>query len=190
MLEFVQGIWDLFWNPFCGSYNFGHYVPFLAVFFGINLLFGAWDGFYGKLYSESATEAEEAEKKWGEDTATLEIPEDEREKLNRKRWWNTRIREWTRKGGRFAGRVIACSIAFAFFFVPKYPLVPGWAAGVIALSGLLPASALFFMWRNNKGLKKIRAKENEIIREARQADSNIGAAEKGIERTPLTPPSQ
>ena len=80
------------------------------------------------------------------------------------------------------------SYGIRFFLRSKIHSCSGWAAGVIALTGLLPASALFLMWRNNKGLKKIRAKENEIIREAHQADSNIGAAEKGIEQTPLSRP--
>ena len=180
----------LFVGPFCGLYTFGHYVAFLAIFFGVNLLFGAWDGFYGKLYSESSAKAEEDKKKWLNDTARLDIPNDQKEELEKKRLWNTRIREWTRTGGRLVGRITVILIALSFFFVPKNTAtITGWGAAFISLAALLPVMALVLMWRNAKGLEKIRANENAILREAGQAGITISAAEERIQQTPPSPPS-
>ena len=169
-------------------HDFGHYIPFLGAFFGINVLFGAWDGVYGKLYFESSTEARKGEEKWEKDTATLDVPDDQKKKLENKRRRNTRIREWIKTGGRLVGRMAAGIIAIAFFFVPKNTPVPRYLAVVIALAAILPVLALFLMWLNNKGLEKIRARENEIYREAGQAGMNISAAEEGIQQTTPSPP--
>ena len=189
---------DLSWRPFYGCYTFGHYVPFLALLFGISLLFGAWDGFYGKLYETSSAQAKEDEEEWAEaseDAAELDIsiPADEKGKLEKKRRWNTRVREGIKIGGRYAGRLTAGSIALAFFFVPRELTIPGYIATSILIAAGLPIFALFFMWRNSKGLEKIREKQDSIYGRAMHNSramktADVSIAEESIRRTP--PPTR
>ena len=159
------------------EYCFGHYVPFLGAFFGINMLFGTWDGVYGKLYTQSSDEAKRIEKKWEEDTATRDVSDAENNALRKKRRWNTRSQEWIKTGGRLIGLTTAAAIAAAFFFVPRNTLLPWWWMDfVMALPAFFPALAVLFMWFNNRGLKKIRNQENEILRQAGQISRTIDAA--------------
>lgn len=161
-------------------YDFGHYIPFLGAFFGINVLFGAWDGVYGKLYNEGSTKAKKDEKNWEKSAATLDIPTDEKNAFGKRRHWNKRFREWIKTGGRLIGRTIAGIIAFAFFLVSKETPIPVWLAGAIALAAILPVLALFLMWLNNRGLKKIRHKENELYREAGERKGKMLSDQDGL----------
>ena len=182
MVEWWLGLW---------VYKFGHYVPFLGAFFGINVLFGAWDGVYGKLYSESVERAKKAEEQWENDTATLDISGGEREKLKNKRWWNNQFREGIKTGGRIIGRIIAGTIAATFFIVPREISISGWAVFCIALAAVLPILALALMWLNNKGLINIENRADKIYREAdqnrkkmdTQSNETINAVEEKIEQS-------
>ena len=159
------------------EYCFGHYIPFLGAFFGVNVLFGAWDGVYGKLYAMSFDEAERIRKEWENDTTTLDtpVPDTENNALRKRRNRNTQNREWIKAGGRFAGLATAAAIAAAFFFVPKDTPLPWWTNFIMAFPVFFPVSAVLLMWFNSRGLKEVRNQENEILRRVGQTNTTIDA---------------
>ena len=170
-------------------YEFGHYIPFLGAFFGINVLFGAWDGVYNRLYSESSEEAEEHEKQWDKDATAWGISKSEKDELRDNRKRNTRNRERIKAGGHFIGLTIAAAIAVAFFLVKRTACIPGWMSPLMALPAILPISALLLMWLNNRGLKKIRNRENETLRQKIKAMDNAANDRTGPVQEKIVPPA-
>ena len=162
------------------AYNFGHYVPFLGSLFGLNVLFGAWDGVYGKLYNEGSTEAKKNEENWEEAAATLDITDEEKQQLEKKRRWNSRLREGIKTGGRIFGIVTALLILVSFYVVPRTADISVGFACLIALAGVGPILALVLMWFNRRGLIKIQNKENALYREARERRDQVLSAQAGL----------
>ncbi len=161
-------------------YDFGHYIPFLGSLFGLNVLFGAWDGVYGKLYNAGSDEAKKDKENWEEAAATLDITDEEKKKLENKRRRNKLWREGIKTGGRIWGIMTALLILVSFYFIPRTTDISGWLAGLIALAGVGPVLALVLMWFNRRGLTNIRNKENELYRQARQRRDTVLSDQAGL----------
>lgn len=141
---------------------FGHYIPFLEISFGINVLFSAWDGWFGAyLRRSNPLEGGKLESR----VAALDQQDQGDFSKALKRY--KRIHEWCyllpAKISRSLGVLIAVSIAGALFYVLKTDPVSLTCVHLIRASALLLPTLAGALWVIERLLVwRIRKKEKEL----------------------------
>ena len=180
--------------------EFSRYASFLELAFGVNLLFGAWDGIYGKLSQLSQHNTAQ-----GEQALELAMADsDQQQTITKHRERCDRCRTWMRKAGRAAGLVLATAIAVSLLLVAPDQAINAWQFGFIAGAGAVVPLLLAIMVIGDYGYTKwITGKENAMVRvavltqatEAKKASQianqvSASASPAGTAPTATAPPAE
>jgi hypothetical protein len=156
--------------------SFSQYTSFLEIAFGVNLLFGAWEGIYEKLSQISRDSRSKGERTL--ETAKVDVGQ--REDITRHRRRCDACRTWIRRVGRSFGLLIATTIAVSLLLVTPEQSVGRWGFFLIGGSGALVPSLMAIMVIVDKAYTAwITTQENAAVREA--VDEQARAASKASE---------
>ena len=143
--------------------EFSGYTSFLEVAFGVNLLFGAWDGMYEKLSQLS----QQNTAKGGQALELAKADSGDQQTIIRHRERCDRLRTWMRKAGRAAGLVVAITIAISLLVVEPDQAINRWQFSLIAVAGAVVPSLLAIMVIVDYAYTRwINGREYEIVQEA------------------------
>lgn len=118
--------------------EFGDYTSFLEIAFGVNLLFGVWDGLAAKMSGWRISELRRLQGNIRVSAVDAVTPALEKREAACNRKCET-IKKW----GRTAGVVFAVMTALVLFVVGDSTAVSGWKVGGIAvLAAPLPVSII------------------------------------------------
>lgn len=146
--------------------TFGAFIPFLQVAFGINMLFGAWDGIYDKLT------ASQNESRGSDDNLLSRVDADDtkRKALDTLRNTCQSVRNGFRLAGRTIGLSLAAMIALALLLVEKQSDIGVFGFLLIALTGAtVPLLMMIMVGVDRRFQKNIREEANKIAREVSNA---------------------
>ena len=146
--------------------TFGASIPFLQVAFGINMLFGAWDGIYDKL-TESQNESRDSD-----DNLLSRVDADgrKREALDTLRATCQSVRSRFRRAGRIIGLTLATIVAVGLLFIERQTNIGSFGLFLVAMMGATaPIMMTIMVWVDRRYQKRIHEEANKIAREVSDA---------------------
>lgn len=149
--------------------TFGTFIPFLQLAFGINMLFGAWNGIY-----DSLTKSQKRSKDSDDNLlARVDAARDEGQAFDKMREKSESIRKWFRRLGRTIGLFFAIVTALALLLVSEETKVCWQALIAVALmGGMVPALMVVMVTVDYCYRKKVRNGVNKMAREISNAAAN------------------
>ena len=149
--------------------TFGAFIPFLQLAFGVNMLFGAWNGIY-----DSLTKSQEKSKDSDDNLlARVDAAIDEGQVFDELRKKSQVIREWFRRLGRTIGLLFAIMIAVALLLISEETKVCWQVLIVVALmGGMVPVLMLIMVTVDYYYRKKVQNKVHKIARKVSNAAAN------------------
>ena len=166
-------------NCFDLACSFRDFVPFLQLAFGVNVLFGAWDGIYGNV-SRFQQESETS------DNSLLELVDagsDLTMALDQQRKECDATMKRCHQIGRWGGLVIASLIALALLTVSHAtPLGPWWLM-LVAVSGFaMPVLMLFMFFAGRRCTNHISHETNRITRKLAEEAARVKDGARDLAR--------
>lgn len=146
--------------------TFGAFIPFLQVAFGINMLFGAWDGIYDRLtkFEEKSSESDENL------LSSVDAADDKKTRLYEKRKSSQATRKFFRRAGQAIGLTLASIIAITLLVIGKDTvLTSSWGIVIALTGGTVPILMTVMVFVDRRFQRQIRDEVHKIARDAADA---------------------
>ena len=159
------------------SCDFGMFVPFLGVAFGVNILLSALNFVHAWL----AEKEERIARQFDKLIAKMELPQADVRQINARREKCKAVTREVRNVGRIAGVVIAAMIALALLLIHPDQGMNGWGIFAVVLAGAaMPITVLAMVIVNRRWNRSIR---DDIT------GRSVAAADQSAPAKPPTPDS-
>ena len=149
--------------------TFGALIPFMQIAFGVNILFGVWDGIYGNL----AKFQEKSQLSDKQLLSVVDAPQREKMQLDRQRRSCEATRRRFRECGRWGGMAMAVAIGVALLLVQEETVVGKWWWLIMVTGFAMPVLMLIMFFAGRRCEKQVSEEANKIARKTAEAERRI-----------------